>query len=71
MKESKTSRLIAANIRKTIDFKKKKVLITWLCIAAAIAVILTIALRPKHIDPVYPVVEVEPVTTQDVNIYGE
>lgn len=71
MKDSKAQKLIAAHIRKSIDFKNKKVWTVWLGIVVVTAVILVIALRPKHVEPVYPVVEVEPVTTQDVNIYGE
>lgn len=66
-----TSHIAASPVSKAFNFKKKKVWIPWLAALVAIAVILIVALRPKHIDPVLPVVEVEPVTTQDVNIYGE
>lgn len=63
--------IVSSPISKVFNLKKKRVWISWLCALIAIGVILIIALRPKHITPVYPIVEVEPVTTQDVNIYGE
>ncbi|HBX90510.1 MAG TPA: efflux transporter periplasmic adaptor subunit, partial [Alistipes sp.] len=39
--------------------------------AAAAATGLYFALRPAPSVPVYPVVEVAPVQTEDINIYGE
>ena len=38
---------------------------------AAVAALLIWLLRPQTQQPVYPIVAVEPVTTDNVNIYGE
>lgn len=38
---------------------------------AVITIVLILIFRPKEVEPEYPVVAVEPVTTEDVNIYGE
>jgi len=40
-------------------------------VAAAVAALLIWLLRPQTQQPVYPIVAVEPVTTDNVNIYGE
>ena len=50
--------------------KKRKWL--WIAVGVAVAAILAYALyRPKPAPETVPVVEVEPVTTENVNIYGE
>lgn len=46
----------------------------WIAIvtaAVAVAAVLVVVLRPRPAAVVLPVVEVEPVTTEDVNIYGD
>ena len=51
--------------------KKGKGAIIALAVIAAAAIILWFALRPKAATPSLPIVEVSPVTTSDVNVYGE
>ncbi len=51
--------------------KKGKGAIIALAVIAATAIILWFALRPKAATPSLPIVEVSPVTTSDVNVYGE
>lgn len=51
--------------------KKGKGTIIALAVIAAAAIILWFALRPKAATPSLPIVEVSPVTTSDVNVYGE
>ena len=43
----------------------------WIVALAAVAALLIWLLRPQTQQPVYPIVAVEPVTTDNVNIYGE
>ena len=47
---------------------------TWLAaivVAAAVVVAVVLLTRPEHAEEEIPVVAVETVTTQDVNLYGE
>lgn len=46
----------------------------WIAVVSAavvIAVVLVVIFRPRPVPEVFPTVAVEPVTTEDVNIYGE
>ena len=60
-------------LKPAIDFisTRKKSIITTMLVLAAIIIVLAIIFRPKPPQAPLPTVEVEDVTVDDVNIYGE